>query len=218
MKKLLILSDIHYPFPHSERLAGIIKKERPDNIAFLGDTVEGGLGGAELVKRYRDFFSEYRKLFDVRKTIFILGDNDYGYSDKAVKLVSSIGAMNGKEVFTFTIGNMFFFHGNLEKYRFEEVVGFILGNISMAVNRSVMPKLLAALVRHKYRVPREDYLFLGHLHILQAMGNDVFCGTLNRRRVLNRINKALPCRGYVTVMHDGFHVDANSRIKTHRIA
>lgn len=217
MKKLLILSDIHYPAPHSEEFARIIKTEKPDNVVLLGDNVEGGKDGKLLAKRYRDFLAEFSKVFDIRKTAILLGDNDRMDHGRVSKMIMEANPMNAGSPLTLRLGNMFFFHGNLESYRFEEIVGFVLGNALMAIDERIMTKLLAALVRRRFGLDKEDYLFLGHLHFLGVLGQDVFCGTLSHRRVLNRIRKDLPCMGYVTVTHDNFRIVKRSKIEAHQL-
>lgn len=217
MRKLLILSDIHYPAPYSEEFASIIKAERPDNVILLGDNVEGGKDGKLLYGRYRDFLGEFSGVFDIGKTAILFGDNDRRNPGGVPKMIREANPMNASGPLTLRLGNMFFFHGNLESYRFEEIAGFVMGNALMAIDERIMTKLLAALVRRKFGLDRGDYLFLGHLHFLGVLGQDVFCGTLNHRRVLDRIKKDLPCMGYVTVTHDDFRIVKRSRIKAHRL-
>lgn len=213
MKKLLIVSDIHYPYHRSEILGRIIKREKPDNVVLLGDTVEGSYDKKHIVKLYKRFFRQYSKFFPISRTIVIMGDNDYRNNKHVVEYLRSLNSVNKSNIYRFRIGNMFFFHGNIEKYRVLEKTGYITGNIIVALNERLLQRLLALLIRFRYNVNGKIYAFIGHIHYLGSIGNTVFCGTLLEGKRLNHIRKDLPMQGYVTVLHDNFFIKNGAKIK-----
>ena len=125
MAKLLILSDVHYPIFPLSGIAKIIHKERPDNVLFLGDNIE-----LDMFKKkelaYERFLSELNKVFPLSKSMLLLGDNDFAYVEnkEILQLLDHFDILNKGEYFLFQIGRMHFFHGNLEKSKTVERLGY----------------------------------------------------------------------------------------------
>ncbi len=200
MAKLLILSDVHYPIFPLSGIAKIIHKERPDNVLFLGDNIE-----LDMFKKkelaYERFLSELNKVFPLSKSMLLLGDNDFAYVEnkEILQLLDHFDILNKGEYFLFQIGRMHFFHGNLEKSKTVERLGYHFVLVSEKIHEKIVPFLLSNVVRFYFKIPRSDYLFLGHLHYLGMVGRTVFCGTLNRKA--QYFSNSF---GYVTVEHENF--------------
>jgi len=62
MKKILVLSDIHFPYPYSRHFEKVIRKEKPDLVVLLGDNISP-FSKQNLVKTYEKFISIYKKSF-----------------------------------------------------------------------------------------------------------------------------------------------------------
>ncbi|MGC9098980.1 MAG: hypothetical protein ACP5HW_00310 [Candidatus Micrarchaeia archaeon] len=204
--KMLILSDIHYPSATLGEISRIIKSEKPSNLVLLGDNLE-----LELFKKkdlaYKEFLSKLDKIFPLRKSIIMLGDNDYTYysGEEIPKILDSFSPINKREYFVFRIGNMNFFHGNLEKSLIVEKIGYHFVKHVSRIHINIAPYILSSLVRFYFGLPIGEYLFLGHLHYLGILGKNVFCGTLGEKS--NIFKSSL---GYVTVEHKNFEVKSIS--------
>ncbi|MGC8662690.1 MAG: metallophosphoesterase [Candidatus Micrarchaeia archaeon] len=208
--KLLILSDIHYPFASMADITAIIKKEKPDNLLLLGDNIE--LEKFSDKKRvYKHFLSRLSKVFPMEKSIIMLGDNDYTYfgGDEVIKILDSFPLMNKGKYFVFKLGNMVFFHGNLEKSTVMEKVGYHFVRHVSKININIAPFILSTIIRFYFGLPRQNYLFIGHLHYLGKIWKNVFCGVLNKKSEIFENSS-----GYVTVKHRGFDVE---EIKLHHL-
>lgn len=208
--KLLIISDVHYPVGSISEIKRIIAKERPDNLALLGDNIDG----PNAVSLYKKFMSGIAASFPAGKTILMLGDGDYLLHDKKdqiLRYANSLKTMN-REHLTYRKGNMVFSHGNVERSRRLEGIGkrIVLFSVSKRVH-GYIPFLVGLLARISLRVRRGDYLFLGHLHLLgkSTINRTTFCGTLNRRARFFA-DRSL---GYVVVKHEGFIVQSMDDIK-----
>jgi len=206
--KLLILSDIHYPIGRLALIKSIVTREKPDNIALLGDNIELSMFKNH-VKAYENFYKGLDAIFPIRKSIIMVGDNDYQYSgDRNIaEIITSYSPINHKdgELISFKKGSMHFFHGNVEKSHITERLGYMFVKTANRINYGIAPRLLASIVRDRLHINREDYLFLGHLHCLSIKEKDIFCGTLNY--------KFMPfpnSLGYVTLMHEGFRPSSKS--------
>ena len=109
--KLLIISDAHYPDKSCSGIFEIIHRESPDNIVLLGDNVDSKIGNKKTIDLYKEFLEKYSHYFPIKDTILLLGDNDYGADKELEQYLHSMDFMNGISLFSFRIGNMFFFHG-----------------------------------------------------------------------------------------------------------
>ena len=210
---MLILSDIHYPIGNLRTIRKIIEREKPSTLVLLGDNIELSMFNDHF-KAYHEFFSGLDSIFPIKRSIIMLGDNDYQYASdfRVSEVVKSYSPINfrGYGFKFFSIGNMNFFHGNLEKNEFIEKIGYIYVKTVNRINYEIAPKMLAIMSRLYFGVKNSDYMFLGHLHYLGISKNNVFCGTLN--------HKFMPfpnSLGYVTLRHKNFNVVPGSIKITH---
>ena len=211
---MLIFSDIHYPIGSLSTVKKAIAREKPSTLVLLGDNIELSLFDDHF-KAYHEFFSSLDRIFPIKRSIIMLGDNDYQYASdsrvsEVVKSYSPINSKGGNFKF-FKIGNMNFFHGNLEKSEVIEKIGYFYVKTVNKINYKIAPSMLAFMSRLYFGVKQSDYMFLGHLHYLGILKNNVFCGTLN--------HKFMPfpnSLGYVTLLHKDFRVVPRS-IKINRV-
>ena len=209
--KLLIISDAHYPDKSCSGIFEIIHRESPDNIVLLGDNVDAKIGNKKTIDLYKEFLEKYSHHFPIKDTILLLGDNDYGADKELEQYLHSMDFMNGISLFSFRLGNMLFFHGNIEKYKSAEKMGSVIGNLVSKISPWLIPDMLALLTRIKYRFTK-GYLFIGHIHILSIKGNNIFCGTLSSKNTLAGLEGKAEKKGYVTVEHEGFFIDDPGKI------
>ncbi len=214
MEKLLILSDVHYPLFSLSAIARIVRKEKPDNLLLLGDNIELELF-KEKEEAYEAFLSKLDKIFPLSRSFVLLGDNDYVHaeSEEILSLIDSFSPMNKGEYFFLNLGNMYFFHGNLENSKIVEKIGYHFVKVSRKIHEKIAPILLSYLVRFYFGIPRDKFLFLGHLHYLGTVGKTVFCGTLN-----NKAQYFSNSLGYVTVIHSKFNVQKHGIVLHHTIS
>ena len=208
---MLIFSDIHYPIGTLSTIKKAIAKEKPSTLVLLGDNIELSMFNDHF-KAYREFFSGLDEIFPIKRSIIMLGDNDYQYASdfRVSEVVKSYSPINsrGDHFKFFKIGDMNFFHGNLEKSEIIEKIGYFYVKTANKINYRIAPAMLAFLSRLYFGVKQSDYMFLGHLHYLGISKNNVFCGTLN--------HKFMPfpnSLGYVTLLHNDFKV-VSASIKT----
>ena len=220
--KLVIISDAHFPTPYSMLFRQIIERERPDHLIFLGDNVQADRS-EDLMRLHRRFIREIKRLHPLGKTVYIIGDNDYAGQSGIKGYISRQGFMN-KDPFEFHAGNMDFFHGDIEKYlsfgsgRFNKILeefGYRVLKATGRIGESVLPKIVSSATRFIHRLPRQNYLFLGHIHLLGRSGNDIFCGTLRAKKIIYGSDKSI---GYVTVRHSGFVISSPGSIGIHGLA
>lgn len=199
---MLIFSDIHYPIGKLKTVENAVKKEKPDNLVLLGDNIELSRF-TDHKKAYSEFFAQLDSIFPIKKSIIMLGDNDYQYaSDNSVAdIVLAYDPINSKagELIFFSKNSMHFFHGNLEKSKIIERIGYEFVIASNHINYTIAPKLMAFVARNWFRVKKEDYMLLGHLHYLGLHNRNIFCGTLNRE--FTPFPNSI---GYVTLEHKNF--------------
>jgi hypothetical protein len=126
--------------------------------------------------------------------------------------------------FVFKIGNMEFFHGNVEKYlsngngtfnRFIEDAGFRILRMTGPIGKHALPALISNMTRLVHNTDSQTYLFLGHIHLLKRSSHNIFCGTLSSKRLLYGPNDSI---GYVTVRHSNFIVSSPSAITIHHLS
>ena len=84
MPKIVVVSNLHYPTPDSQRLWDIIESEKPDKLILLGDVIDNTGSGKKVIHLYRDFIKVYRKHFPLERSIILLGDNDGRMEDYSV--------------------------------------------------------------------------------------------------------------------------------------
>ncbi|MGC9204889.1 MAG: hypothetical protein ACP5FN_01245, partial [Candidatus Micrarchaeia archaeon] len=205
-----VISDAHYPICKLSLIRKIISKEKPDNVVLLGDNIELSMFKEHLLA-YKHFFRDFNRIFPIKKSIIMLGDNDCPFADRKeiTKLVESYSPMNGSggKLFFFKIGAINFFHGNLEKSAAVEKIGYHFVLNANKISYKIAPKILSALIRFHFNIAKEEYLFMGHLHFLGVIKNNVFCGTLNKE-----FTPFPDSLGYVTLVHENF-IPVKSSIK-----
>ncbi|MEM0201691.1 MAG: metallophosphoesterase family protein [Candidatus Micrarchaeaceae archaeon] len=203
--KLLIFSDIHYPIGRLETIESSIDNEKPNNVALLGDNIELSMF-RDHKKAYREFYDKFDNIFPIRRSIVIVGDNDYQYSDMhsirgEIDALIERRPINRSNLIFFKIGNANFFHGNLEKQLYVEKLGQFFVKSANHISYDLAPQILSGLVRMHFKISKDEYLFLGHLHYLRIIRKNVFCGTLNYRFM------PFPASlGYVAVEHNNFRI------------
>ncbi len=200
--KTLVLSDIHYPSAGISTVRRIIIKEKPDYVVLLGDIVEDR-------KLHKEFARQYKKVFPIEKTAYLLGDNDY---DAA--FFNGIGSMN-KNMLEFSIGNMVFMHGNIGYSRKLERMGLEIGKSMYKWKKFAFPFFVGLFFRVRKGLIKK-YLFLGHVHVLKKFPiiRTTFCGTLKDKRIIYGKNESL---GYVVIMHNKSFITSGNGIKLKRL-
>ncbi len=206
MGKILVLSDIHYPLPDSDLFVNIIMSEKPDKVILLGDNVDNYNTGRDLLDIYKEFIEIYKKIFPLEKTIVMIGDNDYQDRQDVFDYVKSIPKINGKNIITYSYKNLFLFHGNLETSHWQEAIGKYAGIVSAKISTSLLPQMLARQVIKKYQIPNNFIVLLGHIHYLGYVNSAVFCGTLNKERIIYPKNMSM---GYVIIEDSSKKIDKN---------
>jgi len=203
MRKILVLSDIHFPYPYSSHFLKAIKKEKPDLVVLLGDNISP-LNNKDLVKTYEKFISIYKKAFPLEKTVFILGDND-GLDDhykpnKEVILYLSFMPKLNSSFFEWRYKNIVFTHGNIEKSYKEEKAYLTIAKILTKISKRIVPKLVSTTLKLKLRIKKGTLLFVGHIHYLGSTDSVYFCGTFYKKKLLYSNGDSL---GYVVIQDSG---------------
>ncbi|MCL4383497.1 MAG: metallophosphoesterase family protein [Candidatus Marsarchaeota archaeon] len=201
--KLLILSDVHYPNSKNDAF-DIIKKENPDNLMLLGDTIDNSKSNKTIVELYEIFFDKVKKLIPINSVYAIVGDNDYSFSDEKKTLIflNKLNLAN-KNKFLIKKGNMVFFHGNLETSLRQESIGKSILKTSKSFKLDILAILfLSLLIRTKFKISFSKYLFFGHLHYLGKINNKTYvCGTLSRDKIIYEKERSY---GYIIIEHNNF--------------
>ncbi|MEM3858724.1 MAG: metallophosphoesterase family protein, partial [Candidatus Micrarchaeaceae archaeon] len=153
--KLLILSDVHYPLGNKETVLEIINSVNPDKIIFLGDVVDNYNNISPLLELWDDFLTFLKSNALLEKSIFLYGDNDITNSitgENELNIISNFIKNKYKiELFrTYSIGNMFFFHGNLEKGHMAEKAGYYGVKITNLISKNIVPNILASKIIKTY--------------------------------------------------------------------
>ena len=220
--KLVIISDAHFPVPYSMLFRQIIEREHPDHLVFLGDNVQADRG-EDLMRLHKQFIAEIKRLHPLSRTVYLIGDNDYAQQSEIKRYISRNGFMN-KDPARFHAGNMDFFHGNIEERvsfgsgRFNRILeqfGYRALKASGRIGKRILPKVVSGTMRFIHHVPRHNYLFLGHIHLLNRSGNDIFCGTLKAKKIIFEPYESI---GYVTVKHSDFVIASPDSIKIHDLS
>lgn len=171
--KILIMSDIHYPFSYKSEIKETIKKEKPDKIVLTGDIIVRK-------EKYKEFFDIIPK--NLRKnTYYITGDEDKvrGDYDKVALDV------DGKR--------LVFIHGHQFNIKSDKVTARIARAFKL-INRDLPLFIFSVYAKHKLGLHNE-YLFLGHTHGLRKFKsiNVTCCGTFSN------LKGVYSDRGYVTI-------------------
>ncbi|MGC8567988.1 MAG: metallophosphoesterase [Candidatus Micrarchaeia archaeon] len=206
-QKILILSDIHYPMKCSSLAFPILEREKPDFLVLLGDSVELSKSSHH-VELWKSFLQKLYMHITPDKIILILGDNDYSNDRKVYSFVSRIEKYNN-DIKKYSIGNMFFYHGNIEKTRIQEKIEYKTARFFYNISKRSVPFIVSKLVYLKMHPPHSYYKFIGHIHYLGKYGNTIFCGTLSKKRVIYDEKNSF---GYVIVYANNFRIEKPSDI------
>ncbi|MFP3214980.1 MAG: metallophosphoesterase [Candidatus Micrarchaeota archaeon] len=203
MKKILVLSDIHFPHPYSRHFEKVIRKEKPDLVVLLGDNVSP-FSKQSLVRTYEKFISIYKKVFPLNRTVFILGDNDgldnrYRPNKEVILYLSFMPKLNSN-FFEWRYKNLVFTHGNIESSYKEEKAYFIIAKILTYINKWIVPKVVSKALKLKLRAKNGTFIFAGHIHYLGNVDSVYFCGTFSKEKLLYDKNESL---GYVVIRDNG---------------
>jgi len=136
--KILILSDIHYPYCDTNLLKSIVEKEEPSLIVLLGDIIVKG----EIVEFLRIIKNKSR-------VIYIRGDEDVYDEDTELLRIHH----NGRKYI--------FLHGH--QY-FNEKSEYSLAKLLMRINKRLPPFLFCLFFR--ILLHESGTLILGHSHAL----------------------------------------------------
>ncbi len=171
--RILVLSDIHYPFSDEREILRIISKEKPSKIILNGDII----AKAGLLRRFFRLIPKRLR----RNTYFINGDEDRVKGDYDVLRLRMGDA------------RLVFIHGHQFNIKSDNVTANI-ARLFKIFGSSVPLFLFAFYARRRLHLHGE-YLFLGHSHGLKNFKSirTVCCGTIsNLRGVYND-------RGYVVI-------------------
>jgi len=152
--KILVISDLHYPYCDVKELLNIVKKENPDKIILLGDIINKK-------EHYYDIFRILRDYLD--KIIYICGDNERLLNIKCKKY--------------FIINKILLYHGdslNFLSERITKIIAKVIGKISKRILKEIMA----------FRARKRGYtVIIGHSHLLgKSLLFDVyFSGTLTKK-------------------------------------
>lgn len=151
--KILVLSDIHYPYCDVNLLNSIVEREKPSLIVLLGDIVVEG--------KVEDLFSIIKG-----RVIYVKGDEDVYEGDTEVLRVYH----NGKK-YIFLHGHQFF----------SEKSEYKLAKLLMKINKRLPPFLFCLIFR--ILLHERGTIILGHSHALAFFKslNCANAGTLTTR-------------------------------------
>ncbi|WP_338598484.1 metallophosphoesterase family protein [Sulfolobus tengchongensis] len=180
--KILILSDIHYPFCDVNEINEIIVNEKPSLIILLGDIIVSN------EEDYRKFLSNLK----IRKNIiYVKGDEDKCRGDFDIIRVKN----NGK-YYTLLHGHQFV---NEEKE-------YSIANKLRKINEDIPPFLFCVFFRVMLR-NFKDTLVLGHSHALRYF-KSIRCANAG---TLTSLQNLYNDKGYVVIDRDGIRV-VNRRV------
>ncbi len=201
--KLLILSDVHYPNSNNTAFS-IIKKENPDNLILLGDTIDNSKSDKTIVELYELFFNDLKTIIPINLVYAIVGDNDYSLlnREKILGFLNNLNLANSNKFFI-KKGNMTFFHGNIETSLKQESFGKQILQKSKPIKLDIFAiSILSLLIRIKFKISPFNYLFFGHLHYLGQITKKTFvCGTLSENKIIYEKQKSY---GYIIIEHENF--------------
>ena len=202
MKKILVLSDIHFPHPYSRHFEKVIRKEKPDFVVLLGDNIS--TSKQDLVKTYEKFISIYKRVFPLNRTVFILGDNDgldnrYRPNKEVILYLSFMAKLNSS-FFEWRYKNLVFTHGNIEASYKEEKAYFLIAKMLASIRKGIVPKVVSMALRLRLGVKKGTFVFAGHIHYLGNVDSVYFCGTFSKEKLLYGKDESL---GYVVIRDAG---------------
>jgi len=152
--KILVISDLHYPYCDVKELLNIVKKESPDKIVLLGDIINKK-------EHYFDFLRILRNYLD--RIIYVCGDNERLLNINCKKYV--------------IIDKILLYHGdslNFLSERITKIIAKIIGKISKRILKEVIA----------FRAKKSGYtVIIGHSHLLgkSLLFNVYFSGTLTKK-------------------------------------
>ena len=185
--KVLILSDVHYPVEKFELIREIIEKEPFDKLIFLGDVVDTVYEPIQLNVLWKELFDNLSAFVPKSKMVVLFGDNDICSNENGKQVIvknyhDEISRAINMPVFKiYTLGNMFFFHGNMETSHIVEKIGYYAVKTANHIGiNNFIPKNVAMSIQKKYNT-QNLYNFFGHIHLLEKYDDikTTFCGTLN---------------------------------------
>jgi len=203
MKKILVLSDIHFPYPYSRHFGKVIRKEKPDLVVLLGDNISPS-SKQSLVKTYEKFIGIYKRVFPLNRTVFILGDNDgldnrYRPNKEVILYLSFMPKLNSS-FFEWRYKNLVFTHGNIESSYKEEKAYFLIAKILTSISKGIVPKVVSKVLKLGLGVKSGTFVFAGHIHYLGNVDSVYFCGTFSKKKLLYGKDGSL---GYVVIRDAG---------------
>lgn len=171
--KILVMSDIHYPFTKDSDIKRIISKEKPEKLVLTGDIIVE----PKLRKRFFDLIPKNLR----KRTYFITGDEDRVKGDYEKLEITS-----GKRT-------LVFMHGHQFNIKSDKITAKIARAFKM-INRD-LPLFAFSLCARKRLHLKDEYLFLGHTHGLRKfnMLKTTCCGTLSE------LKGVYSDRGYVII-------------------
>jgi predicted phosphodiesterase len=221
MRRILILSDVHYPVPSIETVKSIIAKESFDKLIFLGDVIDTTYSSMDFASLWKEFFNNVFSIVPLSKIVVLYGDNDISITVKGtaskvanyeLEIAKAIGIPALK---TYRLGNMFFFHGNMETSHLVEKIGYYAVKTANRLGATnIIPKQLALTIESKYKTEKM-YNFFGHIHLLQKYDDikAVFCGTLNSQNIIYQNSI-----GYVVIeTNDNYEIESMDKIELKQI-
>ncbi len=171
--KILVMSDVHYPYSDRDDIKRIIGKEAPDKLMLTGDVIGERSSSSE-------FFGLIPKRLK-KNTYFIEGDEDDVRGKYKIVRLKADGI------------RMVFVHGhqfNLGPEGFTAKIARLFGVLSRDL------PLFAFCLYARLRLGLHDeYLFVGHSHGLRNFKSikSVCCGTVSK------LNGVYSDRGYVVI-------------------
>lgn len=160
--KILVFSDLHFPECDFRKVKKAIRKEGPDRIVFLGDTITTRGWTKRFLSLMKDVFHG--------ETIFIKGDGDVTDMGVEVYRVSVYGRK-----FVFLHGHQFPI-GN-------EHMTYILAKFLKSINKDLPLVLFCLYTRMRMHLLNET-LVVGHAHALRYFRfiKSICAGTMSKRR------------------------------------
>lgn len=146
--RLVILSDIHFPYTDEDVLLDILLKEKDaDKVIFLGDNVREDQDGPK-------FLDLIKRATDLKDVVFIRGNHDR----EAIPCISSLELILGGKKFTFIHGSQFKIGSDSSTNKFASTL--------KRINRKLPVLAFATVAKVRNRSKSGDYLILGHSHAL----------------------------------------------------
>ena len=171
--KVLILSDIHYPYCDMNQINEIILNEKPSLIILLGDII---------TKNKKDYITFMNSLAVRRNVIYVRGDDDKLKGD-----VDIVRLRINNRSFTLLHGHQYF----------KQNIEYNLAKFLKKINSKIPPLLFCLAFRLFLRT--NDCLILGHSHVL-AYFRSLNCANAG---TLSNIENLYNDKGYITIDERG---------------